>query len=207
MKLFKNKKGSILVERILMVAFSVAAGGAVVVYGTNVINDAKNTEITGILSGLNQEEIAAHFDDDNQKIIITASELNSKSFPALATAMTERQDYYFAEWNNPGYQNPEIHGSLIYNDITFYSNFGLTDEANFIHFTSDGYKINNRRLLIGFAFRTSNWNDLTPGRFFFGDDSDDWLENSRTFEHDLEWSVVGESYSDLKQALISDLGR
>ena len=36
------KKGSILVERILMVAFSLAAGGACTVYMANVINENKN---------------------------------------------------------------------------------------------------------------------------------------------------------------------
>ena len=46
MKLFKNKKGSQLVEKVLMVAFSVAAGGAVIVYGANVINESKNTNIS-----------------------------------------------------------------------------------------------------------------------------------------------------------------
>ena len=46
MKLFKCKKGSQLVEKVLIVAFSVAAGGAVIVYGTNVINASKNVNVS-----------------------------------------------------------------------------------------------------------------------------------------------------------------
>ena len=41
-KFWKSKLGSVLVEKILMVAFSVAAGGAVTVYMANVINENKN---------------------------------------------------------------------------------------------------------------------------------------------------------------------
>ena len=49
MKLFKNKKGSQLVEKIMMVAFALAAGAAVVVYTSNVIIEAKNKPISGVL--------------------------------------------------------------------------------------------------------------------------------------------------------------
>ena len=45
-KLLKNKKGSELVEKILMVAFSVAAGAAVILYLVKVINDHKTTEVS-----------------------------------------------------------------------------------------------------------------------------------------------------------------
>lgn len=45
MKLFKNKKGSQLVEKVLMAAFSVAAGAGVIVYGVNVINNSKNANV------------------------------------------------------------------------------------------------------------------------------------------------------------------
>lgn len=45
MKLFKNKRGSQLVEKIMMTAFSVAAGAAVIVYGVNVINASKTQNI------------------------------------------------------------------------------------------------------------------------------------------------------------------
>ena len=44
-RLFKNKKGSELVEKILMVAFSVAAGAAVIVYLVSVINNKKTTSV------------------------------------------------------------------------------------------------------------------------------------------------------------------
>ena len=45
-KLLKNKKGSELVEKILMVAFSVAAGAAVIVYLVSVINSKKTTTVS-----------------------------------------------------------------------------------------------------------------------------------------------------------------
>lgn len=50
-KLFKNKKGSGLVEKIMVTAFAVAAGGAVIVFTSNVIIEAKNKPINGILDG------------------------------------------------------------------------------------------------------------------------------------------------------------
>lgn len=50
MKLFKSKKGSQLVEKILMTAFALAAGAGVILYASNVIIEAKNTNIgAGIL--------------------------------------------------------------------------------------------------------------------------------------------------------------
>ena len=44
-KLLKNKKGSELVEKILMVAFSVAAGAAIIIYLVSVINNSKTTSV------------------------------------------------------------------------------------------------------------------------------------------------------------------
>ena len=41
-KLFKSKKGSQLVEKIMLTAFSVAAGAAVILFTSNVIIEAKN---------------------------------------------------------------------------------------------------------------------------------------------------------------------
>ena len=45
MKLFKNKRGSELVEKIIMVAFSVAMGGALIIYTAGVINQSKESKI------------------------------------------------------------------------------------------------------------------------------------------------------------------
>ena len=89
-KLFKNKKGSVLVERILMVAFAVAAGGAVILYGSQTIVNAKNTQITGILGNggqeqMTQEQLDLHFNDSNYTISLSTSELNSNSFSNLTT--------------------------------------------------------------------------------------------------------------------------
>ena len=50
-KLFKNIKGSSLVEKILVTAFSVAAGGAIILYMSNVIIESKNMSGEDILSG------------------------------------------------------------------------------------------------------------------------------------------------------------
>ena len=47
-KIFKNKKGSGLVEKIMLTAFAVAAGGAVIVYTSNVVISAKDTNIPGV---------------------------------------------------------------------------------------------------------------------------------------------------------------
>ena len=103
-KLFKNKKGSVLVERILMVAFAVAAGGAVIVYGSNVIVDAKNTQITGILGNggqgqMTQEQLDSHFNDNNHTITLSSSELNSNSFSNLTTEIINTRTNQWQEWN------------------------------------------------------------------------------------------------------------
>lgn len=50
-KLFKDKKGSGLVEKIMVTAFAVAAGGAVMLWTSNVIIESKNKPISGILDG------------------------------------------------------------------------------------------------------------------------------------------------------------
>lgn len=47
-KLFKNKRGSQLVENIMLWGFAVAAGGAVILYTSNVIIEAKNHNIAGL---------------------------------------------------------------------------------------------------------------------------------------------------------------
>lgn len=41
-KLFRNKKGNELIEKIMIASFSIAAGSAVILYTSNVIIDAKN---------------------------------------------------------------------------------------------------------------------------------------------------------------------
>lgn len=51
-KLFKHKKGSQLVEKIMLAAFSVAAGGAIIFYTSNVIAESKNMNGDDILSGV-----------------------------------------------------------------------------------------------------------------------------------------------------------
>lgn len=59
MKLFKNKKGSELTEKIMMTAFSVAAGAAVIVYGVGVINNSKNANVdfnAGVITRTISEE-------------------------------------------------------------------------------------------------------------------------------------------------------
>ena len=48
MKLFKNKRGSELVEKIIMVAFSVAMGAAVIVYTGGIIKQSKENPINYI---------------------------------------------------------------------------------------------------------------------------------------------------------------
>ena len=50
-RLFKDKKGSGLVEKIMVTAFAVAAGGAVILWTSNVIIESKNKPISGILDG------------------------------------------------------------------------------------------------------------------------------------------------------------
>ena len=44
----RNKRGSGLVEKIMLTAFAVAAGGAVIVYTSNVVIEAKNHNVPGL---------------------------------------------------------------------------------------------------------------------------------------------------------------
>lgn len=55
--LFKNKKGSQLVEKILITAFAVAGGGAVIVYTTNVLKTSKGNIEDGFLAAENENGV------------------------------------------------------------------------------------------------------------------------------------------------------
>ena len=57
-KLFKNKKGNSLIEKIMVTGFAVAAGGAVIAFTSNVIIEAKNKNISGILDGDGAGQVA-----------------------------------------------------------------------------------------------------------------------------------------------------
>lgn len=48
-KLFKCKKGNELVEKIMIASFAIAAGSAVILYTSNVIIEAKNKNVGGVL--------------------------------------------------------------------------------------------------------------------------------------------------------------
>ena len=85
---FKNKRGSGLVEKIMLVAFSVAAGGAVIVYTSNVIIEAKNQNVPGLNlledgGGNGGQSATPWYDDDTKTIVLTADMMNSKTFPNL----------------------------------------------------------------------------------------------------------------------------
>ena len=94
MKLFKNKKGSQLVEKIMMAAFAVAAGAAVVVYTSNVIIEAKNMQITGVLQ------------EQQERIHLTADD------------MVEGKRYQFSFLPDSGYSQ-ELNGKLGWGSIYF----------------------------------------------------------------------------------------
>ena len=98
-KLFKNKKGSILVERILMVAFSVAAGGAVVVYGANVINDSKNTQITGILDGATGNSDVTYYNNE-YKITLSPYILNGSTWGNLKDELPLHNPFVSIKYGN-----------------------------------------------------------------------------------------------------------
>ena len=73
----KNKKGSQLVEKILMTAFSVAAGGALIVYMANVINSSKEVN-------LSTEEVRT-IDDGAYRSIRIGEEFFNKEFKVPAS--------------------------------------------------------------------------------------------------------------------------
>lgn len=86
MKLFKNKKGSQLVEKVLMVAFSVAAGGAVIVYGANVINQSKTTNVSldGTVVAENSHGVQ----------LITGQRYRFSEFPSLTGISKTDMEYF-----------------------------------------------------------------------------------------------------------------
>lgn len=129
MKLFKNKKGSVLVEKILMAAFAVAAGGTVVVYGSKVITNAKNTEITGILGNsgqgrMTQEQLDAHFNDTVGIITINQEELNTKSFNSLHNLAIENPSIF----DEPSVSSNWWSSYIQYNNETWTADEYITEE-------------------------------------------------------------------------------
>ena len=86
--LFKNKRGSGLVEKIMLVAFSVAAGGAVIVYTSNVVIEAKNHNVPGL--NLTEDDAGGAgqsgnlwYNDDAKTVTLTPDMMNNKTFPNL----------------------------------------------------------------------------------------------------------------------------
>lgn len=120
----KNKKGSVLVEKILMTAFAVAAGGAVIMYTRNVIIEAKNTQIQGILNGnsSNSNTIIHEGNSYNTNEVNTYEDLvvgNAYTFTVLNDG--ERYVNFILEFSqsfNCTAQNP------------FYSGWGGIDSTN-----------------------------------------------------------------------------
>ena len=189
MKLFKCKKGSQLVEKILMVAFSVAAGGAVVVYGANVITNAKNTQITGIL---NEQDNAAvqsalkedgyYLDDSSHQVYLTPEKINGRRLTSVANYIN----------NNDSLANSIFDGStFVYNSRTFTHNT-----------ESMWYVTNSEDDAIAFFY---NLYDSECGKIRFGYyHNDDW--DYMNFEGNLQLTLSPSSYETLKPYLETDLG-
>lgn len=189
MKLFKNKKGSVLVERILMVAFAVAAGGGVIVYGSQVITDAKNTQITGILGNngqtdaMTQEQILSHFDDTSKNISITLEELNTKSF-------SNTGDYVRSLHTSGGADGSTVTA----NGYTF--SFDEAAGGEYLRwYHSSGFNFSIGDGAPGKNISIVRWSDSLNGYESLDFATGFTLHsNSETF------------YNNLKQALIADLG-
>lgn len=191
MKPFKNKKGSILVERILMVAFAVAAGSAVILYGSQTITNAKNTQITGILGngsqeGMTQEQLDAHFNDSAKTITITANELNSKTFPNLSALP-----------NN---------SALWQTTISFGGSTFILDDMS---------KLNGQDLALSYI-NGEDWYEESinfnwgPGDFEYGCKKFCYFSggaygNYEDFNYPFEWHL-GSLYETFKAAILADLG-
>lgn len=214
MKLFKNKKGSVLVEKILMAAFAVAAGGAVVVYGSNVLTNAKNTEITGILGGggqMTQEQLDAHFNDSNYTISLSSSELNSNSFSNLTTEIINIRTSQWQEWNylnssyvTMGNKNFAI-DEIISGDLENY------DSSGYVWYYSSNYDLN---LTFGRSFYNTSCVvqtgiNLADGELWQECGCDNGYAASNNpipFSEEITWYTNCEGFYQMaKKALIMDL--
>jgi hypothetical protein len=175
-----------------MTAFAVAAGGAVIVYGSNVITNAKNTQITGILgtngnqTHLTQEEIDAHFNDSSKQISFSSSELNSRSFANLRSRLQELVE--------AGEIWDIYNTSITYNGHTF-----TPDETTFG--TAFCYE--------DFSISTPGYTEFNPegevngdkfNYYTYGENHDILLP----FESSLIWNFGNNFYNEIKSALSLD---
>ena len=187
-KIFKSKKASVLVEKILMVAFSVAAGGAVIIYGSNVIANAKNTQITGILSDQNNtaiqealDENGYFLDDSSCQIYLTPEKINGRRLTNVANYIN----------NNDAKANSLFNGSTFtYNSRIFTHN---TESMWFVTNSEDD--------AIAFFY---NLYDSECGKVKFGYyHNDDW--DYMDFEGNIQFSLNPSSYELIKSYIIADL--
>lgn len=193
MKLFKNKNGSVLVEKILMAAFAVAGGGAVIVYGSNVLTNAKNTEITGILSGNGQnseDTLNAHFDDSNFTVYLSAEEINSNSFSAFKSAIMSIND--FGDYNY-------LSGiSISMNDVFYIVDEMDTGESIWCYCHDDSIYAN--WVTFGDCYFTGS------GITFFHEDTTTWSRTKVDVSGNFVLNTNNENFYNLiKPALITDL--
>lgn len=89
MKLFKNKKGSELVEKIIVTAFSVAMAAAVILWMVNVINISKTVNLNGGIGGGSGTGAGALKVQGKTKIGL---QMTSSQEKALMNAIKEKQD-------------------------------------------------------------------------------------------------------------------
>ena len=136
-RIYKSKKGSELVEKIIMVAFSVAMGGAVIVYGANVINNSKNANVDFAVatnsSGV--QLIAGHkYTFNSIEETISSRNLNNEDMEYFSVSHIWRNDGEEITW---GHQNAPSEGFLgyaswDYNDGEFFLNKGSGPQLSFI---------------------------------------------------------------------------
>ena len=105
MNFLKNKKGSALVEKILMVSFSVAMGGALVVYTTNIINQSKDVNIKSGISSV-----------ETQKVIRNDTTCSNDTVRRFVLEMTNMSPAKFEEINNNGFKYYFTNAEFVYSD-------------------------------------------------------------------------------------------
>ena len=189
--MIRNKKGSILVENILMWAFAVAAGGAVIIYGSNVITNAKNTQITGILENNNgnvQEQLDAHFNDSAKTVTLSSTEIANISFTNLSDV-------------------PDRKSILSQTSITYKGNhFSQDDSCK----SSDTYLCiayindNNDSEYINFQWGWDYGGPNNPGSFKWNHTISYYPLEAEALTEGFTWNLGG-AYDFFKDTLISDL--
>lgn len=103
--LIKNRRGSALAEKILMVAFSVAMGGALIIYTANIINQSKEVNIRSGIASV-----------ETQRVIRNDTVCGNDNVRRFVVEITNMSPAKFDEIDGNGFKYYFANAEFVYQD-------------------------------------------------------------------------------------------